>query len=398
MLKSLFYLQKFPNWQNHHLKKHYGDDNTELFFAKTLAFILLSCASTMTIFSIYFLSVGPHYFSTATKIAMLPVFIFPVTAYIIAYQYLLDGQYKIARNIFVTFTIMAIIFAINMTGGFFNSIASPFLVVVPVMVFLLYGMRAGAFIAVTVPLYMVFQSIFLILTDLKLPDYTSMANPKLNTLSVNISLYLLVIAMVASYEYQRASLKKNLDEERRKLAALANHDTLTNLSNSRHFYTELSKQHLQAVKHNTRLTLLYIDLDRFKSVNDNFGHQVGDHVLVEIARRIRKCARKYGVVARIGGDEFAVLINGDISDQKIDQLKTALTNEIIQPTSIDDATHTVGASIGHAIFPDDCASVYELLKKADEAMYRNKKQNILDQAKQELDALPHNRPSKIVVA
>jgi diguanylate cyclase (GGDEF)-like protein len=352
----------------------------------------------MIVFDTYFLVAGPDYFSVATKIVMLPVYIFPVVAFIVAYRYLIDGHYKIARNIFSIFTILAIITSIDMTGGFFESIASPFLVVVPVMVFLLYGMRAGAIIAVAVPFYMFFQSIFLFVFNLNLPNYTSMANPDLNVITTNLALYLLVIAMVASYEYQRANLKKNLDTERKKLAALVNCDPLTDLSNSRHFYTELNKQHAEAIEKNRRLVVMYLDLNRFKIINDNFGHQVGDRTLVEIADRIKKCASDFGIVARIGGDEFAILINDDISDRTLENLKKDLVNAVRKPTFIDGISHVIGTSIGHSVFPDDCTSVAELLKKADDAMYKNKKQGILDQAEKELQELPHTFTAKSATA
>jgi len=151
----------------------------------------------------------------------------------------------------------------------------------------------------------------------------------------------------------------------------AQHDPLTGLAN-RTLFRELAAHAVETCKREaSALTLLFIDLDAFKQVNDSHGHETGDKLLVAFAERLRGAARSSDVVARVGGDEFAVMLDGADADSGA-AIAFKLRELLSRPYAIDGLTLEVRASIGSATFPQSGASADELLKRADEAMYRVK--------------------------
>ncbi|KNY26235.1 diguanylate cyclase domain-containing protein [Pseudobacteroides cellulosolvens] len=154
---------------------------------------------------------------------------------------------------------------------------------------------------------------------------------------------------------------------------LAHRDTLTRLPN-RAFFLEYLVQGLSRARcTNTCAALFFIDLDRFKPVNDNYGHEVGDMLLGQIAQRLQTCVQNNGIVARIGGDEFAILIeNLNIRDNAICTANRIL-NMFSKPFFISGYTCQIGVSIGISLYPTDDSDPEKLLQKADYAMYNVKK-------------------------
>ncbi|UYO73207.1 diguanylate cyclase [Halomonas qinghailakensis] len=158
------------------------------------------------------------------------------------------------------------------------------------------------------------------------------------------------------------------------LRFLAHHDPLTKLTNRSLFYDRLTTSISAARRHQNRLALLFLDINDFKLINDTYGHAVGDGVLCTVARRLESCLRETDTVARMGGDEFTVLLT-DIQSiksvsQKIDQILTVMAKplgaefgEISMPS----------CSIGVACYPADGEDADTLLKHADNAMYKVKK-------------------------
>jgi diguanylate cyclase (GGDEF)-like protein/PAS domain S-box-containing protein len=153
---------------------------------------------------------------------------------------------------------------------------------------------------------------------------------------------------------------------------LAYHDSLTGLPNRAMFLNLLR----QAVEHSkaqhTLMALMFIDLDRFKPVNDELGHQIGDLVLVAVSNRLKAAVRKTDVVARIGGDEFAVIENGLADIKPVEALARELILRLGKPYRLDHHEVSIGASIGVAIYPSDGGDASLLLKRADVAMYQAK--------------------------
>lgn len=163
-----------------------------------------------------------------------------------------------------------------------------------------------------------------------------------------------------------------LKEAEARILALANYDPLTDLPSRRLFSDRLGKAMDRAQRAALDMAILFIDLDGFKEVNDTLGHEAGDHVLKEVARRLRGCIRKPDTAARLGGDEFIVIIeHQNIANATI--VGERIVNSLSQPIDTPDGVTTIGASIGVAFFPGDGKTEDELLKAADKAMYKVKK-------------------------
>jgi diguanylate cyclase (GGDEF)-like protein len=153
---------------------------------------------------------------------------------------------------------------------------------------------------------------------------------------------------------------------------LAYHDVLTGLPN-RAFFLDMQQKIISHAKRTQHMiATLFLDLDGFKPVNDNFGHDMGDQLLVAVAERLRAAVRQADTVARFGGDEFAVLIT-DIADVKIVALLARKLVDILsKPFVLRGHKFEVRASVGIAIYPSDGDSAQTLLAHADQAMYRAK--------------------------
>lgn len=165
----------------------------------------------------------------------------------------------------------------------------------------------------------------------------------------------------------------HMESERAMLAHRASHDTLTALPNRAAFDEQLALRIGAAKARDGRFALLFIDADNFKAANDNFGHAAGDAVLVALSACINGTLRKGDFAARIGGDEFVVLIDPLEADavpgDLVDRLRTCIADPIVLP---DGESYRVSVSIGVAIYPDDGGDATALLTAADSAMYVEK--------------------------
>jgi diguanylate cyclase (GGDEF)-like protein/PAS domain S-box-containing protein len=152
----------------------------------------------------------------------------------------------------------------------------------------------------------------------------------------------------------------------------ANFDMLTGLPNRRMFRDRLAQEIKKERRAGLSLALLFIDLDRFKEVNDTHGHLIGDDLLIEVARRIRSCTRDSDTVARLGGDEFTVILT-QLEDSKFAEgVARKIIKSMEEPFELGEDEVYVSASIGITLYPDDALEVEQLLKNADQAMYAAK--------------------------
>lgn len=165
------------------------------------------------------------------------------------------------------------------------------------------------------------------------------------------------------------SLNRRLKQSEEKLRDLATHDPLTRLPNRRLFEEYTEKCLANAGRTGVNLGFMFVDLDGFKKVNDTFGHDVGDEVLVESTARLERALRKGDFVARSGGDEFLVLIVDMKGTAILEEIAGRLISSLSKPIFVRGREAHIGASVGISCFPKDGQAARDLLKRADEALY-----------------------------
>lgn len=174
-----------------------------------------------------------------------------------------------------------------------------------------------------------------------------------------------VIALLADISERKA--------QEEKIRHLAHHDALTGLPNRLLFDERLRMSLQQADRHQERVALLFIDLDRFKNINDSLGHHVGDGLLQSVARRLTEAVRAGDTVCRQGGDEFVVILNAVADVQEVAHVvERRLIPLVLQTHQVCDVSLHISCSVGIAIYPDDADSMDTLMRHADAAMYSAK--------------------------
>jgi len=153
----------------------------------------------------------------------------------------------------------------------------------------------------------------------------------------------------------------------------AHHDALTGLANRTLFHERLERALSSAERHGELVGLLYVDLDDFKPINDSYGHDVGDELLVGLARRMEVVTRDEDTVSRQGGDEFAVLVARPATERAVERVAEKIREAIESPLAVGELTLHPRASIGMAVYPDSARTVDALIAAADESMYQQKK-------------------------
>ncbi|USG64686.1 EAL domain-containing protein [Brevibacillus ruminantium] len=150
---------------------------------------------------------------------------------------------------------------------------------------------------------------------------------------------------------------------------LAYHDTLTDLPNRRLFVQYLSKELNKAKRVGAQLAVLFLDLDRLKDINDTWGHDVGDLILLEAAKRLKSCIRKHDMVARLGGDEYTIVLTNISGQEEVESIVSRLQGLLQKPLLVAGQSFTLSMSIGISLFPKDGDQLDDLLKRADTALY-----------------------------
>ncbi|MNU95720.1 Response regulator PleD [compost metagenome] len=201
----------------------------------------------------------------------------------------------------------------------------------------------------------------------------------LSKVQVFLELYRHRVALRAALaELSERNRQLEIEVEQRRLMEqemrhLAMHDMLTGLPNRALFMDRLESAHHRATRHGGMFALVYVDVDRFKEVNDTWGHAAGDAMLVELAARLRGTLRENDTVARLGGDEFALVLEEleDMQDAErlLERVRAALLSPMQYLRDGEEIALSVSASIGLAAYPADGAEVDALLHAADQAMY-----------------------------
>ena len=192
------------------------------------------------------------------------------------------------------------------------------------------------------------------------------------------SLFLTIFSTPFIYWFVIQPFIKENENILSKISHMAYHDPLTNLANRRLLTEYIDKELQFHLKNNANGAIILIDLDGFKDINDTHGHLAGDHLLVEVANRLKTVTRDTDLVSRIGGDEFVILVKEFDADALIAEEKSLIFTQkilesIVEPIHFDNVVLSVNASIGIRIFNSIQIGFESLLREADHAMYTSKK-------------------------
>lgn len=193
-------------------------------------------------------------------------------------------------------------------------------------------------------------------------------SPSVNAFSdENIELLGLMSELIASAMFHAAKFESN------ELYYRATHDSLTGLANRALFFDRLRLCLAQGDRHGDQMGILNIDMDDLKPINDNFGHRAGDAALKEVGARLQAACRKHDTVARVGGDEFGIILSRVNGRNGAKEKCQQLAEKISLPFQFENRDLSLGASIGLAVYPEDGKSIDELIETADQSMYENKR-------------------------
>lgn len=177
----------------------------------------------------------------------------------------------------------------------------------------------------------------------------------------------------ATLEERVQQRTEELEKANEKLSQMATHDYLTGLANRALFQEQLELCLASAKRNKKIIAVFFIDLDDFKKINDSYGHVVGDQLLQQVSSRIKKTIRDEDLLARIGGDEFSLLISDLIDKDHVQRVSQAIINKLSEAFYIENHQCDIGVSIGISYYPEHADNAKDLMIKADDAMYQIKK-------------------------
>ena len=249
------------------------------------------------------------------------------------------------------------------------------------------------------------KSIFdVIITDISLPDNDGLENiDKLKTVTSSIPIILLtglnsndiginavekgaqdylvkgnintdLLVRSINYAVKRKAIEQQLSNANKKLNDMVLYDSLTGTINRKPFVDLFEANIERAKRENKKLGLLFLDLEKFKQINDEYGHEIGDKILIQVPKIIKNIIRDSDFIGRIGGDEFVVCLNNIDSLTSAIRVVQKINKAFSENIKVENLTLSLGVSIGVAIYPNNGESATELLKSSDWAMYKAKKQ------------------------
>ena len=217
---------------------------------------------------------------------------------------------------------------------------------------------------------------------------TSSASPNNNWLAITIAVIALAVLTITTilliydahldsktrkHNKQLEKANEQLEEVNAQLQHVATHDSLTGLPNRLLLADRLNQAIAQAQRHQRLFAVFIVDLDRFKAINDSLGHLAGDAMLKEVARRLAAALRQADTLARMGGDEFVLILNEITNPEDLETIAAKVLSHIAQPMKLSGLELHASASIGISIYPSDGGNAETLLQHADAAMYQAKK-------------------------
>ncbi|PKM45600.1 MAG: hypothetical protein CVV05_04885 [Gammaproteobacteria bacterium HGW-Gammaproteobacteria-1] len=274
-------------------------------------------------------------------------------------------QERIERANVLTLAALLPLFVILVADGGIEGSGPYWLGLYPLVTFFVAGLRAG----------LAWNAFFLLLLvgmTLLRANGAAFIAPSTLQMSLLSAAYVFFALFCAVYEYFRHATDEALRQSRETLRQQAMYDPLTGLPNRTLLYDRLKTEVDQAQRYQRRFALLFIDLDDFKAINDEWGHVEGDAVLRAMAERLRRLARQADTVARHGGDEFIWIIDEPYPESAAAEVARRCIDDLRRPLQLEGRTLTLGASIGIARYPVHGTSPDALIQAADTAMYAAK--------------------------
>ncbi len=284
------------------------------------------------------------------------------------------GWLTLCQHATLLITFAAIVIGICTSGGPVLASNNQLMVMQAALSLFLLGIRGGLIWSGIVLLTQTFLY-YLFVTGL---DFPNIQPPEAATAGAIFNWFLAffaIVSLILLIELSRDQLEFQRHNEQEKLRYMATHDGLTQLANRSLFEERLKTAIEQCERNDSKVLLLYLDLDKFKPINDEWGHDVGDRVLKIVASRLKATTRDCDTVARLGGDEFAVVLPNLVKDVSINKLTESIYNRITQPINLHGKHFTIGCSIGICSYPESAADSEQLWQQADAAMYIAKKKS-----------------------
>lgn len=338
------------------------EQSEELARARGLVFILLSNAllSLLSTLALFTTDLVPAKFGEFAGMGIAGCLLgYSVALWIFKYS----GHYAICGNIFASVAYSATLAGVSALSSHDALALLMVLLTLPLLVSLMAGVLSG----------MIWLGVVAMTPFIQVVLGYSDSYSKFYLISWGGACSGVLISIYVGH-YYREGIVSRLNSERTRFEFAAAHDALTGLSNRATFDRRLRECIEYCSLHGTKAVLAYIDLDSFKPINDTFGHQAGDIVLIAIAGRLRQLVRKTDTVARLGGDEFAILFDQDCPSD-LEPLLRRLNQVVEAPIDVFDNRLSVGCSVGVVVCPDDGLHPHQLAHKADERMYEAKRRN-----------------------
>lgn len=216
------------------------------------------------------------------------------------------------------------------------------------------------------------------LENSKKSSYTTLIEFKLKTKTddyIDVETTINSMPIKQRHENTRLLVMRDISQRKKSekiIEHLAFHDSLTDLPNRRLFLRRIEEDLMQASYEGTKIAVLFLDVDRFKIINDSFGHELGDNVLLEAVTRIKKQIKAEDFLARFGGDEFTMLLTDIESKDEVEEMVERIKQDFTRPFKIGNKSYPLTFSIGIALYPEDGKSINELIGRADTALYHVK--------------------------
>ena len=282
------------------------------------------------------------------------------------------GAFSTCAQTTITGSFLSIAAGVYVSGGPIDTSAGVIIVMPAILAYCLLGLRAGLYWTLAIFTANMI-GVAMALGGYAFPQVAPESMATTNKVFNWVVAFISIIAIVVVYEQMNVRLKRERDQERDRYRFLATHDPLTGLGNRKLFNEALISGLKRAHRNSYPLALAIMDLNDFKPVNDEQGHDAGDAVLKHVARQIQSNIRSTDVAARLGGDEFAIILEGIYKQEDLENLLAKIQQAIETGLEYNSRQLKITASIGIAQSPTDTSDPDELIKLADESMYAAKK-------------------------